>query len=626
MHLAAAQAEAVLIFLLPVFVIWVARASRTVALWEMALAIPFAVAVDLFVVFTLSRIFVVETAALVSRGAWLVALAIVARRRRAEPMAWPACLTGVRVAAALAAGCFSVVLGMPITRHFSVWDRPWHTPLVTSLAAQRIPFSNVYGGPLHYHLSGDTVAAMLRTFSFDVMSSNLCLALAHDLFFFLTATTVALLVSSFGAKKFWPIALAALALLLQGPIPLRGNVGTPFQGFAYYLFFSLSYRPHIPIAALTLVGFLGSVAVEVTAPSSRAKRTLPTLIATTSLLAVTDEASVALVCLGLGIVWLVYPRVLGVGRKPGVLVMIALAIAIVVPNLLFSGSLAPGGPVQRIGWIPEAAVPAASGTEQVLLSSENGKWVFFVEMLPLLACSLGLALHANARRSKPYGALALYGAVVVTVCGVLALKMRINGAGQELQRLFLAPFFVTALFGLLMLPRMTRGSTASIAVLLGTAVPAAYTVYWIHEVARGYMVDYIESSANVWARESTIAVDCRTVANARLGDRPHPTYVDQYLHYVYTSCRPIFGPGRVQYPWTIMTLPQFEAIPQLSDLSANMVGPNDDVDAICAANAEPHDPVCGWILSHERSRCSPEGTRFIRCPLSPAARHEILRR
>src|SRR5258708_87798 len=99
-------AQAAVLFVLPVLVVWVARASRATPAWELGLAIPFAVAVDLLFVLTLSRLFVLETAIFVSRGVWLAALAAVLVRRRRK-VAWPAEIGlaqagGALVAAALA--------------------------------------------------------------------------------------------------------------------------------------------------------------------------------------------------------------------------------------------------------------------------------------------------------------------------------------------------------------------------------------------------------------------------------------------------------------------------------------------------------------------------------------------
>lgn len=623
----ATQCSATALFLIPVAALWLLRLGRATAAWELALDVPLAIAVDALATLALARLLPLETSILAVRAAWIVALLAIALRR-GRSLAWPARLGGRFAAALLAGAALAAALGLAVSRRYTVWDRPWHAPLVPSLGGQTLPFVNVYGAaePLHYHLAGDVVAASLRALSLASLSSNAALSLAHDVLFGLTALTVGLLVIGAGVRRALPVISGGAALLLHGPIPLRQGLGEPFQGYSYHLFFSLSYRPHVPVAALMLAGLLGALSVRAARPGLfPPRRAIPVLLATTALLAISDEATLGLVGLGIAAAWIFFPRILAEGRLRGIGALAALGAAALIPNLLFSGSIAPGGPVQRIAWSARAMVPSVVGEAPLPLSSPRGALAFLLDSLPFLACWTGLAAAAIRRPARPLRPLVLLAGAVIAASCLLALHVRVNGASSESQRFFVAPFLVTLLWGLLHLDRMPPRSLARTLVLLGLAVPPIFSLWWLREIAPDYMRAYEETEANPWAKETTYGLDCRRVAGARLGERPRPTYVDSYQHYVFTSCRPIFGPGRPQPPWTTKTLPRFESREQLRELAA-MVG-NADLDAICAAApGSRRDPVCAHALARGRDRCTPEGTRFLRCPLSPSDRAAILRR
>src|SRR5262249_3020290 len=160
---------------------------------------------------------------------------------------------------------------------------------------------------------------------------------------------------------------------------------------------------------------------------------------------------------------------------------------------------------------------------------------------------------------------------------------------------------------LMYLPALERGSVAKMAVLLGVVIPPAYSLYWLTELSPPSTKPYIEVPASGWMRESTYALDCRRVAGAHLGDRPKVTYVDAMQHYVFTSCRPIFGAG-VAGRWPLKTEPLFDSIPQLTELHTKMLDPGADLDAVCAAGPNAlKDAVCTYAVEHAGDRCVPEG-------------------
>src|SRR5262245_6355957 len=114
MKLFAVQLVAVLLFLLPVLTFWAARVTKQTATWEIALDIPLAVAASLLSVFVLARFMTVESAALVSRPVWAVALGVVLYRRRRTRPAWPAAIGWLELASVLAAVGAAVLICWPI--------------------------------------------------------------------------------------------------------------------------------------------------------------------------------------------------------------------------------------------------------------------------------------------------------------------------------------------------------------------------------------------------------------------------------------------------------------------------------------------------------------------------------
>ena len=193
-----------------------------------------------------------------------------------------------------------------------------------------------------------------------MLSSSRSLALAHDLFLGLTAAWLALLARGAGARRLWACALGGATLVWHGPWPRQFH--PDYDGYAYHLFAQLSYRPHVPLALFAMTGFVGALTVRA-APGLRVPplRTLSALVASVSILSISDETSVGILGLSLGITWLFAPRILGFRRRGGLLALLALGAAVVVPNRLFSASLSPGSPVQSIEFAWPPRIPSMLG-------------------------------------------------------------------------------------------------------------------------------------------------------------------------------------------------------------------------------------------------------------------------
>ena len=118
--------------------------------------------------------------------------------------------------------------------------------------------------------------------------------------------------------------------------------------------------------------------------------------------------------------------------------------------------------------------------------------------------------------------------------------------------------------------------------------------------------------------------DCRALAGAAFGQQPSVTYVESSIFYAYTGCRPSFVAGmrRTKY-WTRKEYPNLGPA-GFQQLDREMVPADSVVDAICPAGRQPHDmdAVCSFAVAH--TQCAPEGSDFLRCPLTPANRRAIV--
>jgi len=621
----AAAAVALVSFVFPTAA-RLAIGDRQRSLSEVALEVPQTVAIDLLAILALAYFVPLDVSVLISRMGWLLGFAAYAtiRRRRGSDLGWPRCLSVRVTTAGLGAALVAWATGQVFFPNHLLWDRPWHTPLVTSLAGQSVPFRSVFDPihPLRYHVGGDVAAAVFRASSLDVLSSNAALTMAHDVQLGLAAFGVCLLLAAFGARPWAWLFLGPLAFVLQGPLPWRApGVGQPLEGYAYHVFFTVAYRPHVSLAALMMVGFVGALALRARSLEGRqVSGFLLTLFATAAVLAISDEASLALLGASAGVLWLFVPAMFGASRSRGFLTLMLLAIVAAGAHLAFSPSLGGGGPIRKIEWAP-AAAPAFLGAA-LPLATEEGRRVFALDVLPIVSPWLGLVIYGSIRRDKSATTLAIFMTALGACCIVLATKVSFNGVRDELQRFFVAPLLVACLYGLLFLSKLPRGSMAQVLMLLGVAIPPAYTVLWLTHVAPTVVAGQVEGPANDWAKEPTFDVDCRRVAGARIGQRPAPTYVDVGLASLYASCRPIFGFGSEQ--WGMPMLISVNSRDQFKGLQKSVIHPGDALDFVCArtppapdASAKATgDPVCSVVVDAFRSTCHDEGERFVRCRLS----------
>ena len=154
---------------------------------------------------------------------------------------------------------------------------------------------------------------------------------------------------------------ATLTVFLTGPLALlRTGLGSQKTGYSFLNLLCMSFRPHVNLATLLLVGV--TVAV-IRAADGRARRPVETTVVVASCLialGITDEPSAALTGLGLAVTWLFVPDLFGARRWTSLLILVSMGVGIVVANLVFQASLSPGGPISVVRLVPWRSPGSAS--------------------------------------------------------------------------------------------------------------------------------------------------------------------------------------------------------------------------------------------------------------------------
>jgi hypothetical protein len=630
---------AVCLQLLPVALWMWMRSRRDRALWELALDIPTAVAVDILGVLVLARFMRLEPAVLVARALWLaVAVAWGVRNRRALPQR-PRCLDLRTAATAAAAAACAAKLSVVLSRACHNYDRGWHMPLVASLRGQRIPFMNVYqpAQGLEYHYTGDLLASSLQTLSFGVIHASHALSLAHDLLFALTAVTAALLLRHLGMRGIFAV-LVALAILTAGPLTLfTPEIGRDWAGYNFINFYKLSFRPHYPLSALLIIGFVGAVLVRLHERDRPPPmhRTALVLVACTALQTLTDEASIGLLGAGLGATWLVLPACLHERRLPGALLLLGMLAAVLVPHLLFAGTIAPGAVANHVHLVPWRS--PGYYNKVLPLSTEAGRERLLHDLLPMAAVAAAGVLSLLRSRGRAHIGTVLFFVALLGIAVVALCKIEVVGdvpvapgggwAGQNHR-------FATA-------PMLAAPFVAG--WLMALFRPAVRSWVGAHAVAGALMVGALGlGSASTWHWTSTTSakrcfspksfdskhdfyeLDCRAETAAGVGEIARPTYAAKSLAYVWAGCHPSFVSGRnkklayrlkvggMAYDKKALgELPKF-----LDDKRRRLV-------IVCPPGDVQTDPACA--LAIRSGECQPSGRLAMRCELRDEAARAALR-
>lgn len=611
------EVVAALVYLLPIALGVVALTVARKSLTEIALWVPVLVTADLLAIGVLSVVASLGTAALLVRVLEIVALGIAGARFRKRTWSGVVLLRrhGAAFAISIGAAVVAVAPYVETSHTLNIWDRNWHAPLVASIEGQTFPFANVYeaGSRLHYHFSGDLLAACFRAFSFDALSSASALSLAHDVFMGISAGWLALFLVSIGTHRVvaW---FAGVALALHGCIPR--NFDGDHDGYAFHLFTKLSYRPHVPCAlfALTVLAALVTHLALATREEVRVVSGVKPLAlgAATFLAGMSDESSTVVFLCGMGATFLLAPRIFGSTRTRGLLLLAFAGVVFLVVTMLVTGSLASHGVVNKSVWHAPRLACVLRPDELKLSEPSNVRMLLVVCVPPitfLLATTLGaarIARSADGARTRAFGA-ALFGGVVLSVCLFLGTCLTVNGVANESQRFFVAPFVANLVVAAVFLGHV-RGPSRAL-TLVALALPAAYTLYFLRVQLREETASRMGENVPTW-RDDLYRIDCHRDVGARFGERPSAYYLDEEAFMTFASCRPTYLPGARAVQWPLKVYPLVVSKDQLGDPAVR-----DSHVAICRADGR-NDGFCTHLRSVRA--CAAEGERFLRCSFSVA--------
>jgi hypothetical protein len=604
------------LYLLPIAVLVAARWSRERPIEDLAALIPVGVAVDLLTLLLLTRVVRLDVAIVASRLVWAAAGAVwwaLRRRRRGDRQPSPGLPARDAIVLAVAA-LLTFTLSAWLSRRYAIWDRQWHIPLVTSLRGQSIPFVNVSepAAPLHYHVTGDVLAATLQALSGARLHASLALSLAHDILFALAGVAVAALLARRGRGRGWAVlaAISPLVVLLAGPPPVSDMA----TGLAVFNNYQMSYRPHTALAMLLIVGIVATALPLLRPPAgpSRPFR-LGSLLVLLAALVATDEPSVAIIAPALALV-LVRRRGAPPLPLPRAAVLGSLAAIVLLALLVLPSTLAPGtGPSARlvVPRVPSFFVPSLP------LASPRGLLRLTVDLAPMLAILLLLAaLAVRTRRSDVAALLGLDGAVLAL--GILLLTcVQAGESPGESHRFMTLPQVLLPLSLLLAI----EAAPVAMRVLIALALifPATFTAAWDARMESAILVpDFLPDS---FAR-GIHAVDCRRATGARLFERAQATYAPKDEWYMWTGCRPVLAPSEKPPPEYLVNSkrPIFGAAALDAFEQRFLPQPGLELRVACPTGPQS-DAVCRFALA--RGRCEAAGTRWQWCALGSPERGDL---
>jgi hypothetical protein len=588
---------------------------------DLAATIGLVFAADLLGLLVLTRFCRVEVAAFVRTAlvAGLVAGLAARRVRRGEPMlSARGRLSRADLTALALGGLVAFALSLYVSSTFWIWDREWHVPFAASLRAQQMPFRNVYDPhtPMRYHLAGDVFAAALQSLSFATMSASRALSLAHDMQAAIAGGVVALMLRALCA---WPpasAAVGALVPLLAGPMTLRAAVGNgigPFEADNDFNNFTLSFRPHCMIAGLVLLALFAHVArLARRARDGRAAAWRPAalVIPLVALCSITDEISAILAGLSLAGLWLCWPKLFAERRSQGAVVLAGAAVAALLANLLLSGTMAPGGPIESARWlVPRLPRFAAPGLP---LGTNGDAWAsFFTDEGPFIVPALVVGIVLLRDKAMRAAALVptLFVAAIAAGGLVLFLCFEVNGRTYEGHRFVTAARFLVPMLALLVASKLPRAS-------LGSLVLFAFVLAGVFS-SLGYIFFRLPQKG-VNANDGQYQASCREDFGARLGEPIVPTYVDQPIWYRYAGCHPIYAAGHDGSPGVVLAGPPKLGREGYAKMDRSYFPPGEPARVVCAVDAHLRTPLC------EKARslgvCASAGADAVACEIPAGAR------
>lgn len=614
---------ALFLYLVPVVVVLLCRARRDMDAAEAAALVPTAVGADLLATLLFTHVFTLQTSVIVVRVLWGLGGAAFLftrwRKTKARP-ALPAWLDLWTVGAMLCAAYFATKLSMDMSRECHNADRGWHIPLMTSLGGQSLPFRNVYEPqhPLAYHYTGDVLGVMMQTLSGMRLHSSLALTLARDVMYGLVGATMALFTRSLGFRGITIAVLAGLGVLLSGPMTVVTHE-PKLVSYSYVNFYRLSFRPHVPLAALLTSGIIGTVIARVRGigPVKPLSAGIAIMVGA---MAITDEATIALLGLSLGCAWLAYPKILGDKWWHGVLWLGVLLFAVTVPQIIFSGSLSAGAPKHVMELVPPRA-PGYLKTPLALAAADGrGKWSIIYDVMPQAAVLFASAWVVVRHRTRPALAILAFGTASFFAAYWLLTRVEIDKMPIENHRFWTAPMLAMPILGLY-LAREAKDAFPKFLVVLGVGAAALSSLAWVYNPQTRN--SFCTHPSRYKSPYDFYKVDCLKHAGASLGDATVPTYLEAEAAYLYAGCHPTFAAGPTHRVWKDTAIGAVSSgLPALRDLHQNMVAKDAPLDVVCLQKRKTKDVVCE--AARRVGQCAPLGREIERCVLPAAERAALL--
>lgn len=617
------------IYLLPIILFTALRCRRQSSLWQLATDIPLAIAVDLLGVMLLARFMRLELASLVSRGLWLAGLVVwsVWRAKKRDFPAPPDGLGWRLLVSALCQSVLAVLCSLTLSRHANVWDREWHIPLTSSLRGQRLPFGNVYEPrvELAYHYTGDVLGSMLQTYSRDAMHSSLALSVAHDLMFALLSVTLAFTLAAVGIRRMAVQLTVLSAMVFAGPMVFAQEPKEP-GGYSIGNLLSLSYRPHVSLAFVLTVGFAAAVLAGIyRAKGDVRTRVFPTLVATSAVLVITDETTLVLLGLWLGVIWLYDPGSLADTRLGGVLRLALLVVSIGGSILVFGGAL--GLHAERYPmWLVEPRSPGWNHSPDLLTSARGLSRVAqdMFTVFGVFVAALGIAVVSRRRETRTV-AVAFLAVALAATFGLTCIDF--NHSPIENHRWVTLALLFAPLLAAFMLaepdppgaPRRVAG-LAALVIYVSCGFGAMSTIDWLWG-GPGYKT----MSPQFLGQYPLYGIDCRKLTGAHLLEHATPTYAEDRGMYLWIGCHPTFvaGPSANIDRHKIKTGGASSGHAALEDVYRNMLEPDTEVSVACISNGSRPDRICSSAQSKDVGNCGSAGSDFTLCSVPSAKRKRL---
>jgi hypothetical protein len=496
------------------------------------------------------------------------------------------------------------------------------------MRGQSTPFYNVFQdhGQLYYHYIGDVHAVMLQALSFGHIHASTALSRSHDVVFGLVGLSFGLLAPGFGSKRWLPLVLLTSSCLLIGPATIfREGPSRLGTGHSLINLLSLSFRPHVPLSFLFMLGFTAAALLPVIHPSPpKRSATRFALFTCTAALSLTDEISLALLGAALGATWLVAPEVLCKKRRNGFLVLLGLVVTIGAVLLVYGGTFSPGAPHEPTSFV----APQSPGFYQapLPLSTAQGRTYLFLDVLPVPLVFLAGAICWLGKRTRSSGVSFLSFAVIALIAVGLLTTIVVNGEGLESHRfatpaLYLCPLYAfhwMSQEGSVLWNRLWRQLVMGFA-LFGIGPATFSTLEWLIVLGESECTSHRAFWGGMFYE-----TDCRRDTAATFGEAPAPTYLASEVLYLVSGCHPTFIPTPDQATNKHALVINWPETGPKAFAKVDRWAGAAPAAAFCPLKPTASDPICNAAV--KAKLCSPSGKSVQRCMLSAEDRKKILQR